>query len=88
MLEQWNHVEGIGRSFDSPLFDNDEDQTRYKYCPVAKDSWCKFQSDKLNGIKIYKNSINILQQLMVLLNQYTNESLYNLIWTWCRNVCM
>ena len=39
--------------------ENDDDEARHKYCPIAKDSWCKFQSDKLNGTKIYKDSINI-----------------------------
>ena len=38
--------------------ENDDDEACHKYCPIAKDSWCKFQGDKLNGTKIYKNTIN------------------------------
>ena len=28
--------------------------TRYQMCPSTKDSWCKYQADKLNGTNTYK----------------------------------
>jgi len=32
---------------------------RHRFCPHAKDSWCKFQRDKLTGESTYKEHVNI-----------------------------
>ena len=34
-------------------------EKRHQYCPRSKDSWCKYQSDKLTGKNMYKGNINI-----------------------------
>ena len=32
---------------------------RHRSCPRTKDSWCKWQADKLNGTKLYKLHISL-----------------------------
>ena len=32
---------------------------RHRFCPRTKDSWCKWQLDKLNGTKLYKPHISL-----------------------------
>ena len=41
------------------LSQNENDEDRHKFCPPTKDSWCKFQSDKLTGKTTYKKKVNL-----------------------------
>ena len=34
-------------------------ESRHKFCPQGKDSWCKYQSGKVTGASTYKSKINI-----------------------------
>ena len=41
------------------LTENDDNEERHKFCPRTKDSWCKYQSDKLTGKETYKSKVNL-----------------------------
>ena len=47
--------------------DNENREEQHQYCPKGKDSWCKFQKDKVNGTNTYKSdnclSANFLSKL-------------------------
>ena len=41
------------------LTENDNEDDQHKCCPRTKDSWCKFQSDKLTGKVTYKRKYSL-----------------------------
>ena len=38
-------------------FENYDDDYRHGFCPPGKDSWCKYQTDKVTGKQTHKNRI-------------------------------
>lgn len=39
--------------------DISDETVRHRFCPPTEDSWCKWQSDKLNGKTQYKKKVNL-----------------------------
>ena len=37
----------------------DFSEDRHRFCPLGKNSWCKFQKDKVTGKTTHKNRINL-----------------------------
>ena len=50
---------------------NEDPEKWHKYFPHTKDSWCKFQRDKITGEETYKKNVSIDKAVsQTLLHQY------------------
>ncbi|XP_066929989.1 uncharacterized protein [Clytia hemisphaerica] len=53
-------------------------EKRHRFCPRTKDSWCKYQSDKITGEKTYKGKLNIDKTVSdVIADVFSNKDLGN-----------